>query len=331
MPSSTRRRHALQWTAVALGVASFGLGVMPAAAQDWPTKPVRIVVPFAPGGSADVYGRAIAEKLQAALGQTFVVENKPGGGSVIGTDMAAKSAPDGHTLLVMSNTHTVNETLLPRKPFKLMDDFVAVAPLTSSDLVLVARKDLPANSIADILKAAKAKPDGMTYASSGPGTPYHMAGELLKAMAGVKIVHVPYKGSSGARTDVLGGQVDMMFDAIPTMSAHVASGKVKAVAVSGKAPSPILPGVPTVDKSGVPGYTATIWLGVMAPKGTPQAVVEKINREISKVTQDAGVQAAWAKQGTDAVTMSVKDFDTFLRGDIAKWADVVKKAGIKVD
>jgi tripartite-type tricarboxylate transporter receptor subunit TctC len=300
-------------------------------AQEWPAKPVRIVVPFAPGGSADVYGRAIAEKLQAALGQTFVVENKPGGGSVIGTDMAAKSAPDGHTLLVMSNTHTVNETLLPRKPFKLMDDFVAVAPLTSSDLVLVARKDLPANTMGDILKAAKDKPDGMTYASSGPGTPYHMAGELLKAMAGVKIVHVPYKGSSGARTDVLGGQVDMMFDAIPTMSAHVASGKVKAIAVSGKAASPILPGVPTVDKSGVPGYTATIWLGVMAPKGTPQAVVEKINREVGKITRDAGVQAAWAKQGTDAVTMSVKDFDTFLRGDIAKWADVVKKAGIKID
>jgi tripartite-type tricarboxylate transporter receptor subunit TctC len=171
----------------------------------------------------------------------------------------------------------------------------------------------------------------MTYASSGPGTPYHMAGELLKAMAGVKIVHVPYKGSSGARTDVLGGQVDMMFDAIPTMSAHVASGKVKAIAVSGKAPSPILSGVPTVGQSGVPGYTATIWLGVMAPRGTPPAVVEKINREIGKITRDAGVQAAWARQGTDAVTMSVKDFDTFLRGDIAKWADVVKKAGIKVD
>jgi tripartite-type tricarboxylate transporter receptor subunit TctC len=325
------RRRTLRWTAVALGAATLGLVAAPAVAQEWPTKPVRIVVPFAPGGSADVYGRAIAEKLQAALGQTFVVENKPGGGSVIGTDMAAKSAPDGHTLLVMSNTHTVNETLLPRKPFKLMDDFVAVAPLTSSDLVLVARKDLPANTMGDILKAAKDKPDGMTYASSGPGTPYHMAGELLKAMAGVKIVHVPYKGSSGARTDVLGGQVDMMFDAIPTMSAHVASGKVKAIAVSGKAASPILPGVPTVDKSGVPGYAATIWLGVMAPKGTPQAVVEKINREVGKITRDAGVQAAWAKQGTDAVTMSVKDFDTFLRGDIAKWADVVKKAGIKVD
>jgi tripartite-type tricarboxylate transporter receptor subunit TctC len=321
----------MRMTVLAAASALLGAVAAPAVAQDWPTKTVRIVVPFAPGGSADVYGRAVAEKLQAALGQSFVVENKPGGGSVIGTDMVAKSAPDGYTLLVMSNTHTVNETLLPKKPFKLMNDFVAVAPLTSSDLVLVARKDLPANSIADILKAAKAKPDGMTYASSGPGTPYHMAGELLKAMAGVKIVHVPYKGSAGARTDVLGGQVDMMFDAIPTMSAHVASGKVKAVAVSGKSPSPILPGVPTVDKAGVPGYTATIWLGIMAPKGTPQAVVDKLNAAIGKITRDPQVQAAWAKQGTDAVTMSVKDFDTFLRGDIAKWADVVQKAGIKVD
>jgi tripartite-type tricarboxylate transporter receptor subunit TctC len=302
-----------------------------ASAQEWPTKPVKLIVPFAAGGSADVYGRAIAERLQAALGQSFVVENRAGGGSVIGTDAVAKSAADGHTLLVMSNTHTVNETLLPSKPFKLMDDFLAVAPLTSSDLVLVARKDLPASTMADIIRAAKAKPDGMTYASSGPGTPYHFAGELLKAMAGVKIVHVPYKGSAGARTDVLGGQVDMMFDAIPTMTAHIASGKVKAVAVSGKSPSPILPGVPTVDQAGVPGYTATIWLGVMAPKGTPQAVVDKINREISKITRDPQVKAAWDKQGTDAVTMSVKEFDTFLRADIAKWADLITKAGIKVD
>jgi tripartite-type tricarboxylate transporter receptor subunit TctC len=302
-----------------------------ASAQEWPTKPVKLIVPFAAGGSADVYGRAIAERLQAALGQSFVVENRAGGGSVIGTDAVAKSAADGHTLLVMSNTHTVNETLLPSKPFKLMDDFLAVAPLTSSDLVLVARKDLPASTMADIIRAAKAKPDGMTYASSGPGTPYHFAGELLKAMAGVKIVHVPYKGSAGARTDVLGGQVDMMFDAIPTMTAHIASGKVKAVAVSGKSPSPILPGVPTVDQAGVTGYTATIWLGVMAPKGTPQAVVDKINREISKITRDPQVKAAWDKQGTDAVTMSVKEFDTFLRADIAKWADLITKAGIKVD
>jgi tripartite-type tricarboxylate transporter receptor subunit TctC len=330
MTSSANRRRVLRSTLIA-GVAGLTFASGSAFAQDWPSRPVRVVIPFAPGGSADVYGRFVAERLQSALGQNFVVENKAGGGSVIGTDAVAKSAPDGYTLLVMSNTHTVNETLLPKKPFKLMDDFVAVAPLTSSDLVLVARKDLPASTIGDILKAAKAKPDGMTYASSGPGTPYHMAGELLKAMAGVSIVHVPYKGSAGARTDVLGGQVDMMFDAIPTMSAHVASGKVKAVAVSGKVASPILPGVPTVDQAGVPGYTATIWLGVMAPKGTPQAVVDKLNTEISKITRDAQVQSAWAKQGTDAVTMSVREFDTFLRGDIAKWADVVKKAGIKVD
>ncbi|MGA1327463.1 MAG: Bug family tripartite tricarboxylate transporter substrate binding protein [Rubrivivax sp.] len=330
MTSSANRRRVLRSTLIA-GVAGLTFASGSAFAQDWPSRPVRVVIPFAPGGSADVYGRFVAERLQSALGQNFVVENKAGGGSVIGTDAVAKSAPDGHTLLVMSNTHTVNETLLPKKPFKLMDDFVAVAPLTSSDLVLVARKDLPASTIGDILKAAKAKPDGMTYASSGPGTPYHMAGELLKAMAGVSIVHVPYKGSAGARTDVLGGQVDMMFDAIPTMSAHVASGKVKAVAVSGKVASPILPGVPTVDQAGVPGYTATIWLGVMAPKGTPQAVVDKLNTEIAKITRDAQVQSAWAKQGTDAVTMSVREFDTFLRGDIAKWADVVKKAGIKVD
>ena len=196
--------------------------VSPAAAQEWPAaRPVKLIVPFATGGSADVFGRLLAQRLQEALGQSVVVENRPGGGAIIGTDAAAKSPPDGYTLLVMSNTHTVNESLIPNKPYQLMRDFVGVAPINASDLVLVARSGLPQSNPRELLAAAKARPDGMTYASSGPGTPYHMAGELLKAMAGVKIVHVPYKGSAQARTDVLGGQVDMMFDAIPTMVEQV--------------------------------------------------------------------------------------------------------------
>ena len=198
-----------------------------AQAQDYPNKPVRIIVPFAPGGSADVFGRFIAQRLQESMGQNFIIDNRPGAGSVVGTDAVAKAAPDGYTLLVMSNTHTVNESLIPTKPFQLMRDFAPIGPINYSDLVLVAKAGLPASNAAQLIAAAKAKPGGMSYASSGPGTPYHMAGELFKAMAGIDIVHVPYKGSAGARTDVLGGQLEMMFDAIPTMSEHIKSGKVR--------------------------------------------------------------------------------------------------------
>jgi tripartite-type tricarboxylate transporter receptor subunit TctC len=302
-----------------------------AQAQEYPTRPVRIIVPFAPGGSADVFGRAVAQRLQESLGQSFVVENRPGAGSVIGSDAVAKAAPDGYTLLVMSNTHTVNESLLPNKPYQLLRDFVPIAPLNFSDLVLVARASLPANSIADLVKDAKAKPDGMSYASSGPGTPYHMAGELFKAMAGISIVHVPYKGSAGARTDVLGGQVDMMFDAIPTMTDHVRGGKVKALATTGTARSPILPDVPTVSEAGVPGYEATIWLGLVAPKGTPPAVVAKLNAEIARITGNAEVRKAWAAQGTTAMTMGVDEFARYVAADVTKWARIVKLSGAKAE
>lgn len=301
------------------------------AAQEWPARPVRFVVPFAAGGSADVFGRVIATRLQETLGQSFVIENRPGAGSIIGTDVVAKSAPDGYTLLIMSNTHTVNESLITNKPFQLMRDFDPVAPINESDLVLVARTGLPASSIGEILAAAKAKPDGMTYASSGNGTPYHMAGELLKAMAGIKVVHVPYKGSSQARTDVLGGQVDLMFDAIPTMVSQVSGGKVKAIATTGRSRSAIMPNVPTVDEAGVAGYNATIWIGVMAPKGTPAAIVSKLNSEISKATSDAELRKRWSAQGTAAMTMSVDQFGKFLNDDITKWSSVVKTANIKAD
>ncbi len=303
----------------------------PAAAQDYPSRPVRVIVPFAPGGSADVFGRYVAQRLQESMGQNFIIDNRPGAGSVIGTDAVAKSAPDGYTLLLMSNTHTVNESLIPNKPFQLMRDFVAVAPLNYSDLVLVGKPGLAAGNVADVLRAAKANPGVLTYASSGPGTPYHMAGELFKAMANVNIVHIPYKGSGAARTDVLGGQVDMMFDAIPTMSEQIKAGKVKGLATTGASRSAVLPDMPTVSESGVPGYEATIWLGVMAPKGTPAAVVNKLNAEISKITGNADTRKAWTAQGTTAMTMGVEEFHRYLDADIAKWAKIVKISGAKVD
>jgi tripartite-type tricarboxylate transporter receptor subunit TctC len=300
-----------------------------AAAQDWPAKPLRIIVPFAPGGSADVFGRALAQHLQGALGQSVVIDNRPGGGSLIGTDAVAKSPADGYTLLLMSNTHTVNESLIPNKPFVLMRDFAPIAPISYSDLVLVTKPGLPFNTLGELIRAAKSRPGGMSYASSGPGTPYHMAGELFKAMAGVSIVHIPYRGSAGARSDVIGGQLEMMFDAIPTMSEQIKAGKVKAIATTGAVRSAILPDVPTMAEAGVPGYEATLWLGLMAPKGTPPAVIARLNTEIGKFTSSAEVKRAWGAQGATPMTMSVDEFTRYLNDDIAKWAKVVKFSGAK--
>ncbi len=302
-----------------------------ALAQSYPNRPVKIVVPFATGGPADNYARFIAQKLQDALGQSFVVDNRPGGGSVIGTDIAAKAPADGYTLLMMSNTHTANETLIPNKPFALMRDFVAIAPINYSDLLLVAHPGTGINTVADLLAKAKAQPGKINYASSGPGTPYHMAGELFKYMAKVSMVHIPYKGSSGARTDVLGGQVDLMFDAVTTMSEHVKAGKVKALATTGKTRSSVLPDVPTVGEAGVPGYEATIWLGLMAPKGTPKDIVDKLNATINQALRQPEVRQLWAKQGAVPMVMSTAEFDKYLAEDISKWGAVIKAANIKVD
>jgi tripartite-type tricarboxylate transporter receptor subunit TctC len=300
-------------------------------AQEYPSKAVKIIVPFAAGGPADLYARAVAQRLTEGLKQNFIVENRVGGGAVIGTDAAAKSAPDGYTLLMMSNTQTVNESLIPNKPYQLMRDFVPVAPVNASELLLVVNPAFPANNIKELLALAKAKPGKYNYASSGPGTPYHMAGELFKTMSQTYIVHVPYRGSSGARTDVIGGQVEMMFDAIPTMMEQVKAGRVKAIATTGLTRSAVLPDVPTVNESGVKGYEATIWLGIMAPKGTPTAIVEKLNAEINKITSRADVKATWGKSGAVAMNMSTAEFQKYLNDDIAKWERIVKISGAKPD
>ncbi len=306
------------------------LAVAPwAAAQDYPSHPVRIIVPFAAGGPADVYARILARGLQESLGQPFIIDNRPGAGSLIGTDAVAKSAPDGYTLLLMSNTHTVNESLFATKPYVLLRDFAPIAPINASELVLVTRSTLPVNNLGELLKLARAKPGSLSYASSGPGTPYHMAGELFKVMAGVSIVHIPYRGSSGARTDVLGGQVDMMFDAVPTMSEHIRGGKVKAMGTTGTARSAVMPDVPTIAEAGVPKYEATIWLGLMAPKATPAAIVARLNTEVSRLVTRPETARAWTAQGATPMVMSVADFTRYVEADIAKWARIVKISGAK--
>jgi len=301
----------------------------PAAAQDYPSRQVRIIVPFGAGGPADVYARVIAQHLSEELKQTFIVEDRPGAGSIIGTDAVAKSPPDGYTLLLMSNTHTTNESLVRNKPFELMRDFVPVATLNYSDLIMVVHPSVPAKDLKEFIALAKSKPGELNYASSGTGTPYHMAGELFKAMSGTNIVHVPHKASGEARNAVIGGHVQMMFDAITTMATNAKAGQVRALGTTGTKRSELTPDVPTIAEAGVPGYEATIWLGLMAPTGTPKEIVDKLNTEINKVIARPDVKEAWAKQGAVPMVMTPAEFDKYLRADIEKWAKVVKAAGLE--
>jgi tripartite-type tricarboxylate transporter receptor subunit TctC len=319
-------------------LSAFSLGVVALlsttgawAQQNYPNRPVKIIVPFAASGPADNYARFMAQRLQDALGQPFVVDNRPGAGSIIGTDAVAKSPADGYTLLMMSNTQTVNESLIPTKPFSLLKDFAPIAPVNYSDLVLVVNPSVQANNLQDLIKLAKANPGKFNYASSGNGTPYHMAGELFKHMAGIQLTHIPYKGSAGARTDVLSGQVDMMFDAVTTMSENIKANKVKGIATTGRARSNVLPDMPTMNEAGVPQYDAVIWLGLMAPAGTPEAIVSKLNAEINKIVNSADVKATWSKQGAVPMSMSVPVFTKFVADDVAKWANIVKVSGAKPD
>jgi tripartite-type tricarboxylate transporter receptor subunit TctC len=324
---TTRKVLTLLWGAV---LASSLTGAAHAQSA-YPSKPVKIIIPFSAGGPADIYARYLGQRLEKPLGQPIVVENRVGGGGVIGADAVAKSAPDGYTLLMMSNTHTVNESLLSKKPYKLTRDLTPVAPVNYSDLLLVVHPGVPARNLKELIALAKAKPGALNYASSGPGTPYHMAGELFKAMAGLDIVHVPHKESSGARTSVMGGQVQMMFDAITVMAKLAEAGKVRAIASSGRTRSAVMPNIPTVAEAGVPGYEAVIWLGLMAPVGTPGPTVDRLNAEVQKVIDLPDVKQAWAKQGAFPMHMSPAEFGKYIEQDIEKWAKVVKISGAKRD
>jgi tripartite-type tricarboxylate transporter receptor subunit TctC len=301
-----------------------------ASAADYPTRTVRLIVPFGAGGPADVYARVLAQHLSQATGKSFIVEDRPGGGSVIGTDVVAKSKPDGYTLLVMSNTQTTNETLMAHKPYKLMRDFVPVASINSSDLLMVINPKVPATSVKEFIALAKKEPGKLNYASSGPGTPYHMAAELFKAMSGTDIVHIPHRTSGEARNGVMSGEVQLMFDAITTMAPLAKAGRVRALATTGATRSKLLPDLPTVSEAGVPGYEATIWLGLMAPRGTPKDIVTFLNKNINQVINRPDVKAAWLRQGAVPMVKTPAEFDAYLRKDIEKWAHVVKISGAKI-
>jgi tripartite-type tricarboxylate transporter receptor subunit TctC len=306
-------------------VAAPALLATPGLAQDYPSRPVRIIVPFGAGGPADVTARQIGSILQENFGQPFVVENRTGAGGVIGTLEAAKSPPDGYTLLMMSNTQTANESLVPQRKYELMRDLAPIAPVNYSDLVIVVHPSVPANTLQEFIALAKSQPGKLNYASSGQGTPYHMAGELFKTMAGIDLVHVPYRNSGEARSGVIGGQVQMMIDAVPAMAPNIAENQVRALATTGNTRSTVLSNVPTVIEAGIPGYEATIWLGLMAPSGTPKPIIDKINAAVNAAMKRPEIAKLWSGQGAVPMSMTPEEFDKFLRGDIVKWAEVVKK------
>ncbi len=289
------------------------------------TRTVKIIAPFGAGGPADIYTRVIARELEKALHQAFVVENRPGAGTTIGTEVVATAAPDGYTLLVVSGTQTVNETLYTKKKYRLMHDLVPIAPIVDSDLVLVVNPEVPANNLHELLALARAKPGVLNFGSSGPGSNYHMAAELLKNLTGIKIVHVPYRGSGGMRNDILSGNIQMLFDSVPTMAPWIKAGKVRAMGTSGTQRSPILPQVPTLAEAGVPGFQATLWVGLMAPKGTPQPIIAKLNSEIAKILARPDIKASWEKQGATPFIMSQPAFATFMQAQVDKWAKVIKE------
>ncbi len=310
------------------GSATFATA--PAVADDYPSRTVKIIVPFGAGGPADVFARAIAAELQKSLKQNFVMENRPGAGTTIGTEAVAKAAPDGYTLLIVSGTQTVNETLYSKKQYTLMRDLVPVAPLADTELVLVAHPSVPANNLSELVALAKAKPGTLNYGSSGPGSNYHMAGELLKNIAGIDLVHVPYKGSTGARNDILSGQIQLLFDAVPTMTSTIESGMVRAIGTSGLKRAASLPNIPTLDEAGAKGFQATLWVGMMAPAGTPQPILDLLHREITKASNNPGLKDTWEKQGAVPLNMAQPAFKDFMQKEVDRWAKVIADNKIKL-
>jgi tripartite-type tricarboxylate transporter receptor subunit TctC len=323
---SNKTRREVLTAALAAGAA---LSVKPAWGQAWPSRPIRLIVPFGVGGSADVYARFIADKVKDTLG-AVVVENRPGAGATIGTDHVARSAPDGYTFLVMSNTHTANETLLPKRPYDLLRDLVPVAGINIAYNVLVAHPSVKANSIPELIAMAKQQAGKLNYASSGPGTPYHIVGEIFRAMAGIQVQHVPFRGSDGARTAVLGGEVHWMFDAIPTMVENIKAGSVKGLGVTGPQRSPLLSNVPTIAET-LPGFDGPIWIGLMAPAKTPKEIVERMNKEVTAAMTSQDARDWQRKLGSDPMPMTPAEFEAHVRKDIETQRKWITEAKITVN
>jgi len=303
-----------------------------AAAQTYPAKPVRFIVPFPPGGSADILARAIGQKAGDGLGQQLVVENRPGAGTAIGTEALAKSAPDGYAIMIGTvSSHAINPALNPKLPFDPVKDFTPVSLVASIPFAMIVHPSVPAKSVQEFVALARAKPGTLNYSSAGNGTSNHLAGELLRSMTGIDVVHIPYKGSAPALNDLLAGQISLMFDLVLTAAPHVKSGAARGLAVTGAQRSSVLPDLPTVAESGLPGYEVSAWFGIFAPAGIPQPVVQRLNAEFVKALQQPDLRERLASQGAEPLTSTPEEFAAYLRAEIDKWAKVVKAAGMKAD
>jgi len=322
-------RHIVrQFCRVALLSCILGGSASVALAQAYPNKPIKLIVPFAPGGFTDVVARILGQKLSVSLGQPFVIENKAGAGSTIGTDFVAKAAPDGYTLVMISTTHVISPAIYPKLPYDPIKSFTPVAKLVDSAYVLLVNPKVPANNVAEFIALAKASPDKIHYASSGNGSAQHLMGGMFGAMAGVKMKHVPYKGSGGAANDLVAGVVESSFAGVPNAMAQVPAGRLKALAVTTSKRIPQLPDVPTMQEAGVPGYNASIWLGLLAPAGTPRDVVMKLNAEIAKVLSAADTKKELYAAGVEADLSSPEALNTFMVQELDRWGKVIKDAGI---
>jgi tripartite-type tricarboxylate transporter receptor subunit TctC len=303
-----------------------------AIAQPFPSKPARMIVPYPPGGSADILARAIGAKVGEGLGQPVVIDNRPGAGTIIGTEATAKSAPDGYTFMLGTvSSHAINPALNARLPFDPVKDFTPLSLVASIPFAMIVHPSVPARSVQEFVALAKSKPGQLNYSSAGNGTSNHLAGELLKSMAGVDLVHVPYKGSAPALNDLIAGQVSLMFDLVLTAAPHIKSGAVRGLAVTGTQRSAVLPELPTVAETGLPGYEVSAWFGIFAPAGVPQPVAKRLNAEFVKVMQQPDLKQRLASLGADPLTSTPEEFSTYLRSEIDKWAKVVKASGMKVD
>jgi tripartite-type tricarboxylate transporter receptor subunit TctC len=300
-----------------------------ACAQTYPAKAVRLVVPFLAGGSTDIVGRTVAQKLSEMWGQQVFVDNRPGGGTTIGTDMVAKAAPDGYTLLVTPAPFTINPSLLAKLPYDALNDFAPITLINTTPLVMVVHPGVPAKNVKELIALAKAKPGKLNFGSSGTGGSNHLAGELFDAMAGVKMVHIPYKGNAGALTDIVGGHLDVVYNGITSAIALIRGGKLRALAVTSLQRSAALPEVPTLDESGLKGFEAVAWNGLTAPAKTPRDVILKINADVIKIVNSPELKERLKADGSDPVGNSPEQYAAFLRNEIAKWAKVIKFANVK--
>ena len=322
----------MQATRLVLGAATvFAVFASAGAAnaQTYPVKPVRLIVPFAPGGATDILARLIGQKLTEAWGQQVVVENRPGAGTVIGTDIVAKSPPDGYTLLMVSTSTVTAPTLVPKLPYDTLRDLTPVIQLVSSPNVLAVHPSLPARSVQQLIALARARPNQVAFGSGGNGTSTHLGGEILRLMAKVSMVHVPYKGAAPSTIAVLSGEVAWQFSAILSTAPHLKAGRLRALAVSSAQRSSVLPDVPPVADT-LPGFEASPWTGVSAPGGTPKELIARLNREIAKGLNAAGTRGRLARDGNDVVAAPPEQFDTFFRAQIEKWGKVIRDAGIRL-